>query len=105
MNITSGSNRADYVNTSHYRYHLEIGANCKSQVIEHFVSIDDKPHLTGSRLTANIGDNSHFSHIKLSVENNQSNHFAHNDILSGRDSQIKVAVFLSVQHYFAIIPA
>lgn len=89
LNITSGSNRADYVNTSHYRYHLEIGANCKSQVIEHFVSIDDKPHLTGSRLTANIGDNSHFSHIKLSAENNQSNHFAHNDILSGRDSQIK----------------
>lgn len=81
LNITSGSGRGDYVNTSHYRYHLEIGANCKSQVIEHFVSIDNKPHLTGSRLTANIGDNSHFSHIKLSVENNQSNHFAHNDIL------------------------
>ncbi|MFS1539618.1 MAG: Fe-S cluster assembly protein SufD [Candidatus Phlomobacter fragariae] len=89
LNITSGSNHRDYVNTSHYRYHLEIGANCKSQVIEHFVSVDDKPHLTGSRLTANIGDNSHFSHIKLSVENNQSNHFSHNDILSGRESQIK----------------
>ncbi|RXK34089.1 FeS cluster assembly protein SufD [Arsenophonus endosymbiont of Bemisia tabaci Asia II 3] len=88
LNITSGSNHYNYVNTSHYYYHLEIGANCKSQVIEHFVSVDDKPHLTGSRLTANIGDNSHFSHIKLSVENNQSHHFAHNDILSGRDSQI-----------------
>ncbi|MGP1923813.1 MAG: Fe-S cluster assembly protein SufD [Arsenophonus sp. NEOnobi-MAG3] len=88
LNITSGSNNRDYINTSHYRYHLEIGANCKSQVIEHFVSVDDKPHLTGSRLTANIGDNSHFSHIKLTSENNQSNHFAHNDILSGRDCQI-----------------
>ncbi|VAY02287.1 FeS cluster assembly protein SufD [Arsenophonus endosymbiont of Aleurodicus dispersus] len=88
LNITSGLNHGDYVNTSHYRYHLAIGANCKSQVIEHFISIDDKPHLTGSRLTANIGDNSYFSHIKLSVENNQSSHFAHNDILSGTDCQI-----------------
>ncbi|HGJ5876302.1 MAG TPA: Fe-S cluster assembly protein SufD [Arsenophonus sp.] len=89
LNITSGSNHSDHVNISHYRYHLEIGANSQSQVIEHFVSLDDKPHLTGGRLTAHIGANSHFSHIKLSVENNQSNHFAHNDILSGRDSQIK----------------
>ncbi|MGP1959058.1 MAG: Fe-S cluster assembly protein SufD [Arsenophonus sp. NC-CH8-MAG3] len=88
LNITSGSNHRDYINTSHYRYHLDIGANCKSQVIEHFISVDDKSHLTGSRLTANIGDNSYFSHIKLSIENNQSNHFAHNDILSGQDCQI-----------------
>ncbi|MFP3029190.1 MAG: Fe-S cluster assembly protein SufD [Arsenophonus sp.] len=89
LNITSGSDNSNYITTSHYRYHLDIGANCKSQVIEHFVSVDDKPHLTGSRLTANIGDNTHFSHIKISSENNQSNHFAHNDILSGRDCQIK----------------
>ncbi|MGP1952807.1 MAG: Fe-S cluster assembly protein SufD [Arsenophonus sp. ET-KM2-MAG3] len=89
LNITSGSSHHDYVNISHYRYHLEIGTNCKSQVIEHFISIDDKPHLTGGRLTVNINDNSYFDHIKLSNENNQSNHFSHNDILSGQNTQIK----------------
>ncbi|AMA64678.1 FeS cluster assembly protein SufD [Candidatus Arsenophonus lipoptenae] len=89
LNITSGSKYSNYINTSHYYYHIEIGSDCKSQVIEHFVSIDEKPHLTGSRLTVNIGDNSNFTHIKFNVENNRSNHFSHNDILSGKNNQIK----------------
>ncbi|MGP1931266.1 MAG: Fe-S cluster assembly protein SufD [Arsenophonus sp. ET-YP4-MAG3] len=89
LNITSGSNHCDYVNISHYRYHLEIGTNSKSEVIEHFISIDDKPHLTGGRLTVNINDNSYLNHIKLSDENNQSNHLSHNDIFSGQNNQIK----------------
>lgn len=89
LNISSGSKKIDYVNINHYRYHLEIGAKCKSQVIEHFVSIDHKSHLTGSRLTANISDNSHFSYTKLIFENNQSNHFSHNDIFSGENTKIK----------------
>ncbi|MFP3014149.1 MAG: Fe-S cluster assembly protein SufD [Arsenophonus sp.] len=89
LNVTSGSNNRDYVNTSHYRYHLDIGSNCKSQVIEHFSSANDKPHLTGSRLTANIGNNSYFTHIKLSIENNQSNHFSNNDIFVGENAQMK----------------
>ncbi|XZQ55479.1 MAG: Fe-S cluster assembly protein SufD [Arsenophonus sp.] len=96
LNITSGSNNCDYVNLSHYRYHLEIGDNCKSKVIEHFVSIDKKPHLTGSRLTVNIGDNSHFNHIKLLTQNNKSNHFANNDILSKQNTKIKSSsIFIS----------
>ncbi|MDT9587339.1 MAG: Fe-S cluster assembly protein SufD [Candidatus Arsenophonus melophagi] len=89
LNITSGAERSECVNMSYYRYHVDIGVNCQSHIIEHFISMDDTPHLTGSRLTANIGNNSHFNHIKLSAENNLSNHFAYNDILSGYNTQIK----------------
>lgn len=89
LNITNSINYYNHINTSHYRYHLDIGDNCKSQVIEHFVSIDKKTHLTGGRLTVNVGKNSFFSHIKLNAENNQSNHFAHNDIILEQNSQVK----------------
>ncbi|BGI50783.1 MAG: Fe-S cluster assembly protein SufD [Arsenophonus endosymbiont of Ceratovacuna japonica] len=88
LNITSGINNNILMNTSHYRYHLDIGSNCKSQVIEHFISIDNNPHLTGSRLTVNIGKNSKFNHIKLILENNQSKHFSYNDILAEENSEI-----------------
>ncbi|WMY96957.1 MAG: Fe-S cluster assembly protein SufD [Arsenophonus sp.] len=89
LNITSGSNSKYYINTSHYRYHLEIEANSKAQVIEHFISLNDKPHLTGSRLTVNLGENSFLNHIKFSFENKKSFHFSHNDFILREYSNIK----------------
>ncbi len=94
LNITSGHG-SEELNTSHYRYHIVVGTNASASVIEHFVSIDgQQPHMTGSRLTAEVGDNAHFAHIKLGVENSASYHFAHNDIVIGRDAQVKSTSFL-----------
>ncbi|WMY95183.1 MAG: Fe-S cluster assembly protein SufD [Arsenophonus sp.] len=92
LNITSGSN-SSHINTSHYRYHLEIGANSKAQVIEHFISLNNERHLTGSRLTANIGDSSYLNHIKLSLENKKSFHFSHNDFVVKNNSKIRSVGF------------
>ncbi|WMY95657.1 MAG: Fe-S cluster assembly protein SufD [Arsenophonus sp.] len=95
LNITSGSNSKYYINTSHYRYHLEIEANSKAQVIEHFISLNDKPHLTGSRLTANISENSFLNHIKFSFENEKSFHFSHNDFVARENSNIRsIGIFI-----------
>ncbi|MDD9341196.1 MAG: Fe-S cluster assembly protein SufD [Providencia heimbachae] len=94
LNISSGSSNDQNVNTSQYRYHIILDANSKAQVIEHFVSLNDYGHMTGSRLTVEVGDNAQFSHFKLNTENNQAQHFAHNDIVVGRDSQVKSTSFL-----------
>ncbi|NHB91243.1 Fe-S cluster assembly protein SufD [Photorhabdus cinerea] len=94
LNMTSGYS-GEILNTSHYRYHISVGANASAKVIEHFVSIDEQQaHMTGSRLTANVGDNASLTHIKLGVENSESYHFAHNDIVIGRDAQVKSTSFL-----------
>ncbi|WP_445374877.1 Fe-S cluster assembly protein SufD [Photorhabdus tasmaniensis] len=94
LNITSGY-CGEALNTSHYRYHIAVGANASARVIEHFVSIDEQqPHMTGSRLTAEVGDNASLTHIKLGVENSESYHFAHNDIVVGRDARVKSTSFL-----------
>lgn len=94
LNITSG-HCSEALNSSHYRYHIAVGTNASASVIEHFVSINEQqPHMTGSRLTVEVGDNAHFTHIKLGVENSASYHFAHNDIVIGRDAQVKSTSFL-----------
>ncbi|MEQ4623392.1 Fe-S cluster assembly protein SufD [Providencia manganoxydans] len=93
LNISSG-NEGTEVNTSQYRYHIALGANSQAQVIEHFVSTNDCAHLTGSRLTVEVGDNAQYQHFKLNNENHRSQHFAHNDIVVGRDSQVLSSSFL-----------
>ncbi|EKT57388.1 Fe-S cluster assembly protein SufD [Providencia sneebia] len=93
LNISSGKD-GEEVNTSQYRYHITLGKNSQAQVIEHFVSLNDKAHFTGSRLTVEVGDNAQFKHFKLNSENEQVQHFAHNDIKIGRDSQVLSSSFL-----------
>ncbi|WP_265498210.1 Fe-S cluster assembly protein SufD [Providencia rustigianii] len=94
LNISSGSVNSQGTNMSQYRYHLTLGNNSQSEVIEHFVSLDNQPHLTGGRLTVEIGDNAQLSHFKLVTENPSAQHFAHNDMIVGRDSQVKSSSFL-----------
>ncbi|CAB5669393.1 MULTISPECIES: Fe-S cluster assembly protein SufD [Providencia] len=94
LNISTGSSDKQATNISQYRYHLTLDANSKAQVIEHYVSLNDQMHMTGSRLTVEVGDNADFSHFKLNIENGQAQHFAHNDIVIGRDSRVKSTSFL-----------
>ena len=94
LNISSGSSDKNTMNTSQYRYHIVLDTNSKAQVIEHFVSLNNEAHMTGSRLTAKVGDNAQFSHFKLNTENANAQHFAHNDIIVGRDSQVTSSTFL-----------
>nr|WP_314265350.1 Fe-S cluster assembly protein SufD [uncultured Moellerella sp.] len=95
LNITSGSPSEESLATSHYRYHFKLGANSSAQVIEHYVSLDAQSrHMTGSRLTAEVGDNAQFRHIKLNFENALGQHFSHNDLTVGRDSQVQSTGFL-----------
>ncbi len=95
LNISHGSEDMSSVTTSHYRYHFKLGANSAAEVIEHFASVnEDSVHLTGGRLSAEVGDNARFQHLKLNFENALGQHFAHNDILVGRDSQVHSSAFL-----------
>ena len=82
MHITQGV-EGDEINTAHYRHHLELAEGADATVIEHYVSLNDTRHFTGSRLTMNVAANAQLHHIKLAFENPQSHHFAHNDILLG----------------------
>lgn len=85
MHITQGV-EGDEINTAHYRHHLELAEGAEATVIEHYVSLNDTRHFTGSRLTMNVAANAQLHHIKLAFENPLSHHFAHNDILLGQDA-------------------
>lgn len=85
MHITQGLD-GDEINTAHYRHHLELAEGAEATVIEHYVSLNETRHFTGSRLTMNVAANAQLHHVKLAFENPQSHHFGHNDILLGQDA-------------------
>ena len=85
MHITQGL-AGDEMNTAHYRHHLELAEGADATVYEHYVSLNDQRHFTGSRLTMRVAANAQLHHAKLAFENPQSFHFSHNDILLGDDA-------------------
>ena len=85
MHITRGA-EGEAVNTAHYRHHITLAQGAEATVIEHYVSLDEARHFTGSRLTAEVADNARLHHVKLAFENPQSYHFAHNDIRLAQDA-------------------
>ncbi|WP_330982641.1 MULTISPECIES: Fe-S cluster assembly protein SufD [Enterobacterales] len=93
MHITQGLD-GEEMNTAHYRHHLELETGAEATVIEHFVSLNETRHFTGSRLTMQVAAGAHLQHIKLAFENPQSYHFAHNDILLGQDASAHSHSFL-----------
>ncbi|MFG6657333.1 Fe-S cluster assembly protein SufD [Scandinavium sp. M-37] len=93
MHITEGTG-GEEMNTAHYRHHLELAQGAEATIIEHFVSLNDTRHFTGSRLTMQLADNAHLQHIKLAFENPTSYHFAHNDIQLGQDASAASHSFL-----------
>ena len=84
MHITQGL-AGDEMNTAHYRHHLALAEGAEATIYEHYVSLNDRPHFTGSRLTMNIAANAQLHHVKLAFENPQSYHFAHNDMVLAGD--------------------
>jgi len=84
MHITQGL-AGDEMNTAHYRHHIDLAEGAEATVYEHYVSLNDRPHFTGSRFTMNIAPNAQLHHVKLAFENPQSYHFAHNDMLLAAD--------------------
>ncbi|MCS2159258.1 Fe-S cluster assembly protein SufD [Scandinavium sp. H11S7] len=93
MHITQGV-EGEEMNTAHYRHHLELAQGAEATVIEHYASLNDARHFTGSRLTMQVADNAHLQHIKLAFENPTSFHFGHNDIQLGQDASATSHSFL-----------
>jgi Fe-S cluster assembly protein SufD len=93
MHISRGSAGGE-MNTAHYRHHLTLGEGASATVIEHYVSLDEQPHFTGARFTAEAAANSQLHHYKLAFENAQSYHFAHNDVAVGQDATVESNSFL-----------
>lgn len=93
LHISSGSKNGE-LNTSHYRHHLHLAEGAQAQVIEHYVSLSEAVHFTGSRLTMALENNAHLQHCKLAFENKGSFHFAHNDVRLQRDCVANSQTFL-----------
>lgn len=86
LHITQGLAGEEEVNTAHYRHHLELAQGAEATVIEHYVSLNEVRHFTGSRMTMNVAANAQLHHIKLAFENPLSHHFGHNDITLADDA-------------------
>lgn len=93
MHLNSGRD-GDEIATAHYRHHLVLESGAQATVIEHYVSLDDHRHFTGSRFTCEGGANSQLHHYKLAFENPLSHHFAHNDLLLEQDAFALSSSFL-----------
>ncbi|VYU59716.1 Fe-S cluster assembly protein SufD [Metakosakonia massiliensis] len=85
MHITQGLPDAE-LNTAHYRHHLALAEGAEATIYEHYVSLNEHRHFTGSRLTMDVAANAQLHHVKLAFENAQSYHFAHNDIRLAADA-------------------
>jgi len=85
LHVTQGL-AGEEINTAHYRHHLELAQGAEATIIEHYVSLNEMRHFTGSRLTMNVAANAQLHHIKLAFENAVSHHFAHNDLLLAADA-------------------
>lgn len=92
LHITSGQQTG--INTVHYRHHLQLEESAEAEVIEHYVSLDERAHFTGTRFTFAVGDNAKLTHTKLAFESSASYHFAHNDLVIGNDGQVSSTSFL-----------
>lgn len=93
MHVSRGRAQPE-INTAHYRHHVTLGEGARATVIEHYVSFDEQPHFTGSRLTADVAANSQLRHYKLAFENASSYHFAHNDLIIAQDAVVESNAFL-----------
>lgn len=94
LHITQGLAGGEEVNTAHYRHHLELEQGAEATVIEHYVSLNDVRHFTGSRMTMNVAANAQLHHLKLAFENALCHHFGHNDILLAADAAAHSHSFL-----------
>ncbi|MFB6434640.1 MAG: Fe-S cluster assembly protein SufD [Candidatus Malihini olakiniferum] len=92
LHISRGQSAS--LNMVHQRHHLDVGAGSSSEIIEHYVSFDDKAHFTGTRLTMHAAANSQVKHLKLAFEAAASYHFAHNDLVLERDARLRSHSFL-----------
>lgn len=92
LHISSGQSAS--LNMAHQRHHLYVGAGASVEIIEHYVSLDDKAHFTGTRLTMHAAANSQVKHLKLAFEAAASYHFAHNDLVLERDARVRSHSFL-----------
>ncbi|MFC0227084.1 Fe-S cluster assembly protein SufD [Serratia aquatilis] len=94
LHISRGREYGSELNAVNHRHHLAVGTGAQAEVIEHYVSLGETAHFTGSRLTIDVGDNAELRHYKLAFENQASYHFAHNDLRIGRDARVKSDSFL-----------
>ncbi|MEC5319793.1 Fe-S cluster assembly protein SufD [Brenneria populi subsp. brevivirga] len=94
LHISSGQTQAASLNTVHHRHHLDVGRGASAQIIEHYVSLDERAHFTGARLTISAGENSQVVHAKLAFEAAAGYHFAHNDLVLARDARVRSQSFL-----------
>jgi Fe-S cluster assembly protein SufD len=93
MHISRGLD-GDEMSTAHYRHHLTLEQGAQAQVVEHYVSADDRTHFTGGRLTIQVAPAASLRHTKLAFENPLSYHFAHNDLWLERDASATSTSFL-----------
>ncbi|MFB6421927.1 MAG: Fe-S cluster assembly protein SufD [Candidatus Malihini olakiniferum] len=82
------------LNMAHQRHYLYVGDGASAEIIEHYVSLDNNAHFTGSRLTVHASANSQVKHLKLAFEVSDSYHFAHNDLILEREARICSHSFL-----------
>ena len=87
-----------HINTSYcggmefYYHNIELGDNSQGKVIEHHTAIENTEQMKdvyGSRLVIRVGNNSSLEHINFITQHDQTQHFSHNDILLGRDTDVK----------------
>lgn len=94
LHIQSGSTIQDQLVTSHYYHYIDIKKNTNACIIEHFISLNEDKHFTGTRMILSIDEQAIFQHVKLVCENQNSYHISHQDINIKKNSEIDSNSFI-----------
>ncbi|VFP84454.1 FeS cluster assembly protein SufD [Candidatus Erwinia haradaeae] len=93
LHITTGSS-SDKLYTAGYRHYLQQDPGSELTVIEHYVTLNNLPHFTAARFTANISNYSTLKHYYLAFEDCKSYHVSHNDLHLGNGARAESHSFL-----------
>lgn len=89
LHISSGGQKP-YINMANYRHHFYLESDSKTEIIEHYVSLSDNIHSTGSRTTFFISNNVQLKYSNMVCENNDSYHFSNNEMLIKNNAIIQI---------------
>ncbi|VFP83292.1 Fe-S cluster assembly protein SufD [Candidatus Erwinia haradaeae] len=93
LHITTGG-ASDKLYTAGYRHHLQQDTASEVTVIEHYITLNNLPHFTAARFTADINNASTLKHYYLAFENHSSYHVSHNDFNLGACARAESHSFL-----------
>nr|AMP56859.1 uncharacterized protein family (UPF0051) [uncultured bacterium] len=82
------------LSSSYSSCHFEVGEGASATIVEHYASLVDALHFTGTRTSITVGEKARVNHQKLAFEASSAFHIGHSDLHLRRAAQVHSQSFL-----------